>query len=159
MDAIRWGQIKEVYDRALDLCGEEREGFLAEACAADHALHTEVDFARALNVEGVIEGSVKRVGQRVRITAHLIEAKATVNSGRRAINETCATPWLCMTKSRGLSPRRSRSSWPRKKGCVSPGIRPGPLCPTIQRAGQANGAIRPKCRYEICFVILLPSVS
>jgi serine/threonine-protein kinase len=34
------------------------------------------EIARALNVEGVIEGSVMRVGQRVRITAQLIEAKA-----------------------------------------------------------------------------------
>lgn len=34
------------------------------------------EIARALNVEGVIEGSVKRVGQRVRITVQLIEAQA-----------------------------------------------------------------------------------
>ncbi len=34
------------------------------------------EIARALNVDGVIEGSVKRIGQRVRITAQLIEAKA-----------------------------------------------------------------------------------
>ncbi len=32
MDANRWKKIKEVYDRALDLGGEEREGFLAKAC-------------------------------------------------------------------------------------------------------------------------------
>jgi serine/threonine protein kinase len=43
MDAKLWGQIKEIYDRALDLYGEEREDFLAEACAADPALHAEVD--------------------------------------------------------------------------------------------------------------------
>src|SRR5262249_52322835 len=43
MDAKRWGQIKEVYDRALDLHGDEREGFLAEACAADTVLLAEVD--------------------------------------------------------------------------------------------------------------------
>src|SRR5262245_17091986 len=35
MVANRWKQIKEVYDRALDLCGDEREGFLAEACGDD----------------------------------------------------------------------------------------------------------------------------
>src|SRR5215813_3770950 len=35
MDAKRWIQIKEIYDRALDLCGDEREGFLAEACGDD----------------------------------------------------------------------------------------------------------------------------
>src|SRR5262245_55269105 len=43
MDAKRWKQIKEVYDRALDLSGDERAGFLAEACAADPELHAEVD--------------------------------------------------------------------------------------------------------------------
>jgi serine/threonine protein kinase/Flp pilus assembly protein TadD len=43
MEAKRWGQIKEIYDRALDLSRDERESFLAEACAADPALHAEVD--------------------------------------------------------------------------------------------------------------------
>src|SRR5262245_26737526 len=43
MDAIRWGQIKEVYDRALDLHGEERESFLAEACGDDDDLRREVE--------------------------------------------------------------------------------------------------------------------
>src|SRR5262245_13149932 len=43
MDAKRWGQIKEIYDRALDLCGEEREIFLAEACASDADLRLEVE--------------------------------------------------------------------------------------------------------------------
>ena len=43
MDAKRWGQIKEVYDRALDLRDDERAGFLAEACADDPALLAEVD--------------------------------------------------------------------------------------------------------------------
>ncbi|MGH9852238.1 MAG: serine/threonine-protein kinase [Blastocatellia bacterium] len=42
MDAKRWGQIKEVYDHALDLCGDEREGFLAEACGGDDDLRREV---------------------------------------------------------------------------------------------------------------------
>ncbi len=43
MDAIRWKQIKEVYDRALDLCGNERDGFLAEACGDDDDLRREVE--------------------------------------------------------------------------------------------------------------------
>ncbi|MGH9767780.1 MAG: serine/threonine-protein kinase [Blastocatellia bacterium] len=43
MDANRWKQIKEVYDRALDLRGEEREGFLAEACGGDDDLRREVE--------------------------------------------------------------------------------------------------------------------
>src|SRR5262245_22952708 len=43
MDAKRWGQIKEVYDHALDLGGEERESFLAETCADDADLRREVE--------------------------------------------------------------------------------------------------------------------
>src|SRR5262245_44166105 len=43
MDAKRWGQIKEIYDRALDLCGDERESFLAEACGGDDDLRREVE--------------------------------------------------------------------------------------------------------------------
>src|SRR5262245_34946181 len=43
MDANRWKQIKEVYDRALDLSREEREGFLAEACGDDADLRREVE--------------------------------------------------------------------------------------------------------------------
>jgi hypothetical protein len=38
MDANRWKQIKVVYDRALDLCGDERESLLAEACGDDDDL-------------------------------------------------------------------------------------------------------------------------
>src|SRR5262245_56391404 len=43
MDANRWKKIKEVYDRALDLSGDEREGFLAEACGDDDDLRCEVE--------------------------------------------------------------------------------------------------------------------
>src|SRR5262245_39601746 len=43
MDAKRWEQIKEVYDRALDLSGDEREGFLSEACGDDDDLRREVE--------------------------------------------------------------------------------------------------------------------
>ncbi len=43
MDAKQWGQIKEIYDRALDLSREEREGFLAKACAGDDDLRREVE--------------------------------------------------------------------------------------------------------------------
>ncbi len=43
MDANRWKKIKEVYDRALDLRGDEREGFLAEACGDDADLRHEVE--------------------------------------------------------------------------------------------------------------------
>src|SRR5262245_31130193 len=43
MDANCWEQIKEVYDRALDLGRDEREGFLLEACAGDADLRREVE--------------------------------------------------------------------------------------------------------------------
>src|SRR5215475_562229 len=43
MDANQWGQIKEIYDRAIDLSNEERESFLAEACAGDADLRREVE--------------------------------------------------------------------------------------------------------------------
>src|SRR5262245_42998306 len=43
MDAKRWEQIKEVYDLALDLSRDEREIFLAEACAGDVDLRREVE--------------------------------------------------------------------------------------------------------------------
>src|SRR5262245_6983722 len=43
MDAKRWMQIKEVYDRTLDLSGDERPGFLAEACGGDDDLRHEVE--------------------------------------------------------------------------------------------------------------------
>ncbi|HKQ75815.1 MAG TPA: protein kinase [Blastocatellia bacterium] len=43
MDAKLWGQIKDIYDRALDLRDEEREDFLAEACGDDGDLRNEVE--------------------------------------------------------------------------------------------------------------------
>jgi Tol biopolymer transport system component len=43
MDAKLWGQIKEIYDRALDLRGDERERFLAEACGDDANLRRDVE--------------------------------------------------------------------------------------------------------------------
>ena len=43
MDQKRWGQIKEIYDRALDLSSDERESFLVEACDDDDDLRREVE--------------------------------------------------------------------------------------------------------------------
>src|SRR5262245_31875233 len=43
MDGKRWKQIKDVYDRALDLSVDERDGFLAEACGGDADLRREVE--------------------------------------------------------------------------------------------------------------------
>src|SRR5215470_18563926 len=43
MDQKRWGQIKEIYDRALDLGRDERESFLVGACGDDDDLRREVE--------------------------------------------------------------------------------------------------------------------
>ena len=51
MDAKRWGQIKEIYDRALDLSRDEREGFLVEACCGDADLRREVDTLLAAHAD------------------------------------------------------------------------------------------------------------
>src|SRR5688572_30228355 len=51
MDAKRWEQIKEIYVRAIDLCGDEREGFLAGACACDADLRREIETLLAAHAE------------------------------------------------------------------------------------------------------------
>ncbi len=51
MDAKRWGQIKEIYARALDISIEERENFLAEACAGAADLRCEVESLLAAHAE------------------------------------------------------------------------------------------------------------
>ena len=62
MDAKRWGQINEIYDRALDLCGDERAGFLAEACGDDADLRREVESLLAAGFCcRVIRRSVKHI--------------------------------------------------------------------------------------------------
>src|SRR5262245_39642377 len=43
MDAKQWRQIKEIYDRALDLSSEGRASFLSSACAGDADLRREVE--------------------------------------------------------------------------------------------------------------------
>ncbi|MCG3161175.1 MAG: Serine/threonine-protein kinase PknD [Acidobacteria bacterium] len=47
MDANRWKKIEEIYDRALDLGGEERESFIAEACGDDGNLRREIELLLA----------------------------------------------------------------------------------------------------------------
>jgi len=43
MDANRWGQIKQIYDRELDLSREEREILLADVCVGDDDLRSEIE--------------------------------------------------------------------------------------------------------------------
>src|SRR5215470_11676108 len=68
MDANRWKKIKEVYDRALDLPGEEREGFLAEACGDDDDLRREVQSLLAAHEDAgsflqspAVEGAAREI--------------------------------------------------------------------------------------------------
>src|SRR5215510_14571820 len=68
MDANRWKQIKEVYDHALDLCGDEREVFLAEACGDDPDLRREVESLLAAHEDAgsflqspAVEGAVREI--------------------------------------------------------------------------------------------------
>jgi serine/threonine protein kinase len=50
MDAKRWEKIKEIYDRALDLNYDERDGFLTEACDGADDLRREVESLLAARV-------------------------------------------------------------------------------------------------------------
>ncbi len=43
MDADRWEQIGQLFTRAMELTGEDRERFLAENCRDDPALRTEIE--------------------------------------------------------------------------------------------------------------------
>src|SRR5262245_44769944 len=51
MDACRWVQIKDIYNRALDLSREERESCLVDACASDADLRHEVESLLAAHAE------------------------------------------------------------------------------------------------------------
>src|SRR5215475_5177124 len=51
MDAKRWEQIKEIYGRAIDLCGDEREGFIAGTCACDADLRREIETLLAAHAD------------------------------------------------------------------------------------------------------------
>src|SRR5215470_7667264 len=68
MDANRWKRIKDVYDRALDLLGDEREGFLGEACADDDDLRREVESLLAAHEDAgsflqapAVEGAAREI--------------------------------------------------------------------------------------------------
>lgn len=65
------------------------------------------EIAKALNVDAIVEGSVTRSGDKVRITAQLIDAAPTSISGHRVSSANRAT---CSPSRRSLprpSPRRS----------------------------------------------------
>src|SRR5262245_5481922 len=87
MDAIRWGQIKEIYDRALDLSREERESFLAEACAGDADLRREIETLLAAHADAgtFLESPAVEVAAR-KIVADEIISPAPQLIGRELAN-------------------------------------------------------------------------
>lgn len=74
MNAKRWEQIKEIYVRALDLCGDEREGFLAGACACDADLRREIETLLAAHADAgtFLESSAVEVAAREIVADELI---------------------------------------------------------------------------------------
>src|SRR5262245_42430492 len=87
MDAKRWGQIKEVYDRALDLCGDERDGFLAEACGDDADLRREVESLLAAHEDAgtFLQSPAVEVAAR-EIAAGEVSSPAPQLIGRELVN-------------------------------------------------------------------------
>ena len=65
---------------------------------------------RELNARYVIEGSVRRANDRVRITAQLVDAATAIISGRRLTIVGWATYLSCRTRSRAPSSARSSLS-------------------------------------------------
>ena len=87
MDAKRWGQIKEIYDRALDLSREGRESFLLEACAGDDDLRREVETLLAAHADAgtFLESPAVEVAAR-KIVADEIISPAPQLIGRELAN-------------------------------------------------------------------------
>jgi TolB-like protein/DNA-binding winged helix-turn-helix (wHTH) protein len=67
------------------------------------------EIARQLNVDAIVEGSVLRSGEQVRITAQLIQVPADKHLWAESYEGTSATPWPSRTRLRGLSPNKSGS--------------------------------------------------
>ena len=63
------------------------------------------DIARELGVAYVVEGSVRRAADRVRITAQLVDADTGNHLWAERYDGTCTTSLSCRTRSRGLLPR------------------------------------------------------
>jgi TolB-like protein len=66
------------------------------------------EIARELNVDAVVEGSVLLSGERVRITAELIEVPAGTHMWPRAMKEISTTRWRSKTGWPPPSPNKSR---------------------------------------------------
>src|SRR6266542_2103718 len=87
MDAKRWNQIKEIYGRAIDLCGDERVGFLAGACDSDADLRREIETLLAAHADAgtFLESAAVEVAAR-EIVAEEVSSPATQLIGRELAN-------------------------------------------------------------------------
>ncbi len=71
------------------------------------------EIAKELNVDAVIEGSVLRAGDRVRIDVELIDAASAMNSfGPSRMNAPWVTSCGCTARSPRPSPTKCKFSWP-----------------------------------------------
>src|SRR5262245_24505991 len=87
MDAKRWGQIKEIYDHALDLCGDERDVFVVEACGDDTDLRREVESLLAAHEDAGTFLHVRAFEVAAReIVADAVSSTATQLIGRELAN-------------------------------------------------------------------------
>src|SRR5215510_4777690 len=93
MDANRWKQIKEVYDRALDLSRDERESFLAEACGNDDNLRHEVESLLAAHDDAgaFLQSPAVEVAAH-EIVADDVSSSATQLIGRELANYRIVSP-------------------------------------------------------------------
>ena len=86
------------------------------------------DIARELGVAYVVEGSVRRAADRVRITAQLVDAATGNHLWAERYDRECATFLPSRTRSPGPSRRRSAEGWRR------PAVTTERLSPTGLRA-------------------------
>jgi len=67
--------------------------------------------AHELNADAIVEGSVQRSGNRVRVTAQLIRAADDRHLWRKRMKEISATFSLCRMMSLPQSPNKLRTGW------------------------------------------------
>ena len=73
------------------------------------------EIGRQLNVDALVEGTVRRSGDRVRITARLVGSRRSALSGKSHTRVICATCWSCRATLPMTLPAISRRSLPGSK--------------------------------------------
>jgi TolB-like protein len=68
------------------------------------------EIARELGVDGIVEGTVMRAGERVRISAQLVNASMDTHLWAESYDVTCETSWRCNRKWPEPSHGKSRPS-------------------------------------------------